>query len=178
MDSSQKETDVEQLKKENNFDGLAIGTVFTFVSLLLTLTFFVPIISVFPGVIIETLAKGLTDNDPYSNVGKLTIILLIVIFVIVLSIVLLKTGRTTRRDGTFSKKKIAIAMTVMYFIVHPLGFYIYWGLALNFRGDGQLIFAAADSFPKSSWTFIGIGLLIDLTKKLTGVKTSSDSGSA
>jgi len=128
------------------------------------MTFFVPIISVFPGVIVETLAKGLVDNDPYSNVGKVTIILLTIIFIIALSIALFKIRRTSLRDGKISKTKIAIAMTVMYFVVHSLGFYIYWGLALNYRGDGQLIFAAVDSFPKSSWAFIPIGLIIDVTK--------------
>ncbi len=55
------------MKEERNFDGLIIGTVFTFVSLLLTLTFLVPMISVFPGVIVETLAKRIVNNAPYSN---------------------------------------------------------------------------------------------------------------
>ena len=153
------------MKEEINFDGLIIGIVFTFGSLLLTLTFFVPIISVFPGVIVETLAAKLVDNDPYSNVGKVTIILLTIIFIITLSIALFKIKRVTLRDGRISKTKIAIVMTVLYFIVHALGFYIYWGLALDYRGDGQLIFAAVDSFPISSWGFIPIGLAIDGVKK-------------
>ncbi|HEY5744911.1 MAG TPA: hypothetical protein VIU12_02435 [Chryseolinea sp.] len=152
------------MKEERNFDGLMLGIVFTFGSLLLTLTFFVPIISVLPGVIVETVAKGLVDNDPYSNVGKATTILLAIFFVIALSISLFKIRRTTMRDGKISKTKIAIVMTFMFFIVHSLGFYIYWGVALHYRGDGQLIFAAVDSFPKSSWTFIPIGLIIDVTR--------------
>jgi hypothetical protein len=153
------------LKEKINFDGLIIGTVFTFGCLLLTFTFFVPIVSVFPGVIVETMASGLVDNDPYSNVGKVTIILLTFIFIITLSIALFKIRRTTLRDGRISKTKIAIVMTVMYFIVHALGFYIYWGLALEYRGDGQLIFSAVDSFPISSCGFIPIGLAIDVAKK-------------
>jgi hypothetical protein len=154
-----------------------IGIVFTFSSLLLTLTFFVPIISVVPGVIVEFLVARFADNKPYSNVGKVTIFLLRVIFIIALSIVLFKIRRTALREGRISKTKIAIVMTVMYFIVHTLGFYIYWGLALDYRGDGQIIFAAVDSFPISSWTFILIGLAIDGIKNLR-TKTAAKSSSA
>jgi uncharacterized membrane protein len=152
------------LKEERNFDGLIFGMVFTFGSLLLTRTFYVPIASVFPGVIVESLAKGLVDNNPYSNVGKMTIILLTIIFIIALAIALFGIRRITLRGEKISKTAIALTMTVMYFIVHSLGFYIYWGVALNYRGDGQLIFAAVYSFPKSSWVFIPIGLIIDVTK--------------
>lgn len=115
--------------------------------------------------IIETLAEKLVNNDPYSNVGKMTILLLTAIFIIAISIALFKIRRTTLRDGRISKTKIVLVMTVMYFIVHALGFYIYWGLTLDYRGDGQLIFAAVDSFPISSWGFIPIGLAIDGVKK-------------
>lgn len=153
------------MEEKINFDGLVIGTVFTFGCLLLTFTFFIPIISVFPGVIVEAMASALVDNDPYSNVGKLTIILLTLILIITLSIALFRVRRTTLRGGIISKTKIAIVMTVMYFIVHALGFYIYWGLALDYRGDGQLIFAAVDSFPISSCGFIPIGLAIDVAKE-------------
>jgi hypothetical protein len=58
-------------------------------------------------------------------------------------------------------------MSPLYFIVHALGFYIYWGMSLEFRGDGQLIFAAVDSFPISSWAFIPMGLIIDWVKNVT-----------
>jgi uncharacterized BrkB/YihY/UPF0761 family membrane protein len=152
------------VREEDNFDGLIIGTLFTVASLLLTLTFFIPIISVFPGVIVEALAKEFVHKDPYNNVGKATITLLTILFVIFLLITLFKIRQTVLRDGKISKAKIAVPMTVIFFIVHSLGFYIYWGLVLNYRSDGQLIFAAVDSFPKSSWTIIPIGMIIDVTK--------------
>lgn len=154
----------KDLKENKNFDGLLVGVMFALVSFLLTLTFVIPIISVFPGVIIESLAKGLIDNNPYSNVGKMTILLLIIIFIVVLSISLFKIRKTVIRGERISKAKIAMSMAGLYFIVHALGFYIYWGFVLNFRGDGQLIFAATDSFPISSWAFIPIGLTIDIVK--------------
>ncbi|MBF6642883.1 hypothetical protein [Chryseobacterium indologenes] len=57
--------------------------------------------------------------------------------------------------------EVVIEMLIFYFIIHPLGFYIYWGLFLDFRSDGQLIFSAITSFPYSSIGFIIFGILID-----------------
>jgi hypothetical protein len=50
------------MQKEKNYAGLLIGGVFTLGSLLLTLTMVIPIVSVFPGVVIESIAKKLVDT--------------------------------------------------------------------------------------------------------------------
>ncbi len=63
-----------------------------------------------------------------------------------------------------SNSAVVGIMVVEYFIVHTLGFYLYWANTLDFRSDGQLIFAAVDSFPKSSLSFVFIGLFIDIFK--------------
>src|SRR5690606_27482168 len=99
-----------------------------------------------------------------------TIILMTIIFITSWIIALIIIRRTISKNGQISRRRIIIVMTILYFIVHPLGFYIYWGHVLNFRSDGQLIFAAVDSYPKSGWTFILIGLSIDGVKnyKLNG----------
>jgi hypothetical protein len=165
------------MTEEKNYYGLGIGIIFTIGSLLLAFTYFVPIISVLPGAYVESIAKGLIDNDPYSNVGKLTILLLTIVFFGTLLFALIQIRKTILSGRQVSKTKITIIMTVLYFIVHSLGFYIYWGLALNFRSDGQLAFAAVDSFPKSSWTFIPIGLIIDGVKNFK-LKQTNKSGSA
>ena len=154
-----------------NYNGLLIGTIFTIVSLLLTMTFIVPMISVLPGIFFETLSSALISNDPYSNVGKLTILLLSITLVLTLVLFFINIKRTTAKNGTVSKGRIVLLMTICYFIAHSLFFYIYWGLELGFRNDGQLIFGAVKSFPISSFTFIFIGLLIDI------VKNSSANGS-
>lgn len=152
------------MDKDRNYDGLLVGIIFAIVSFLLTLTFVVPIISVFPGVLAEVVVKALVDNDPYSNVGKGTIVLLTLVFIIAFAIVLFRIKQIMIREEGISKIKISLYMSSLYFIVHALGFYIYWGMSLEFRGDGQLIFAAVDSFSYSSWAFIPIGLIIDLVK--------------
>ncbi len=151
-----------KIAKSNS--GLVIGAIFTGCSLLLTATFFVPIISVLPGVIFETIAKNMVNNEPYSNVGKLTILLLSIIFLVTLVLCLTWIRQTIIKEGQISRGHIIVIMSIMYFIVHSLGFYIYWGLALDYRSDGQLIFAAIVSFPISSFAFIFIGLLVDKIK--------------
>jgi len=147
---------------QRDFDALTIGVLFTVVSFLLTLTFVIPVASVFPGVVIEFLIENLVGNNRIA--GITTIILLATIFMIVFALVLIRAWRATRRSEKISKRRVALIMVGMYFIVHPLGFYIYWALALDFRGDGQLIFLAVDSFPISSCAFIPIGLAIDIVK--------------
>jgi hypothetical protein len=67
-------------------------------------------------------------------------------------------------------------MFLFYFLVHPLGFYIYWGLELDFRSDGQLIFGAIKSFPASSCAFLFIGLIIDWVKNTAVNRSLSNNG--
>ncbi|MGZ4048847.1 MAG: hypothetical protein ACXVPU_08350 [Bacteroidia bacterium] len=148
-----------------NYKGLIIGSIFTASSLLLTFTFIVPIITVsLAGVFFETIAKNLVDNDPYSNVGKMTIWLLAGVLLVVSVISVLIIREIKQKNGFVSNGKIVLTMFLFYFLVHPLGFYIYWGIELNFRSDGQLMFATMDSFPGSSMSFIFFGLIIDLVK--------------
>jgi len=150
--------------------GLIIGSIFTAGSVLLTATFFVPVISVIPGSIIESIASNLTSNDPYSNVGKLTTKILSVVFILTLVLCLISLSNKIEKSGQVFQRQIIWIMFIMYFLVHSLGFYIYWGLILNFESDGQLIFASIISYPFSSFTFILIGLLIDFVKNKALIK--------
>lgn len=131
---------------------------------MLTATFFVPIISVLPGLIFESIAKHFVDNTPYSNVGRLATELMLITFAVMLFLGILLVMDKIKKTGQIFQRQIIKIMAVMYFIVHPLGYYIYWGLALNYRGDGQLIFAAMVTFPFSSISFVVMGVLIDKIK--------------
>ena len=144
--------------------GLIIGAIFTIASLLLTATFVVPIISVLPGMLFETIAQNCINNDPYSNVGKLTILLLTITFILILILCLLSIRSKTKKGEDVSNKRIIAIFLLTYFIVHSLGFYIFWGVSSGFRSDGQLIFGAVISHPISSFAFVFIGLLIDFAK--------------
>jgi len=147
------------MKINQQYNGTIIGGIFTLSSLFLTLTFVVPILSVIPGAFIESLMSSIVDNEPYSKVGKATIITLAVILLLSLIIILVKSRKIELKNG-----HIVGIMLFEYFIIHSLGFYIYWATSLNFRSDGQLIFGAVTSFPVSSFGFIGLGILIDVIK--------------
>jgi hypothetical protein len=141
------------------YNGTIIGAIFTGVSLLLTLTFIVPILTVIPGALIESIMSSIVNTEPYSNVGKATIWTLLILLIGSLTsfLIFIKRKKVTNNQ-------IVGIMFLEYFIIHSLGFYIYWATSLNFRSDGQLIFGAITSFPASSFGFIIIGLLIDLIK--------------
>ncbi len=130
------------------------------ISLLLTLTFIIPMLSVFPGALVESIIALIVDNEPYSNVGKATIAVLIVILMISISLILIKSRKTE-----LSNAQIFGVMVFEYFVIHALGFYVYWGTSLDFKSDGQLIFTAVKSFPANSFGFLGLGLLMDIIKK-------------
>jgi hypothetical protein len=152
------------MKINQQYSGTIIGGIFTTISLLLTLTYIIPIISILPGAFIESIISTFIENEPYSNVGKATIVVLIVILITSFLLFLIKSRKKTLSNGD-----IFSIMIIEYFIIHSLGFYIYWATTLDFRSDGQLIFGAIDSFPNSSFGFLGLGILIDLFKKKSPV---------
>ena len=147
------------MKINQQYNGTIIGGIFTVGSLLLTLTFIVPIFSVLPGAIIESVMSSVVNNEPYSNVGKATIATLTIILIFSIIVILIKARKTEYKNG-----HIIGVMAIEYFIIHSLGFYIYWATSLNFRSDGQLIFGAVTSFPASSFGFVALGILIDSVK--------------
>jgi hypothetical protein len=149
-----------RMKINQSYNGTIIGGIFTVTSLLLSLTFIIPVLSVIPGALIESVIAKIVTNEPYSNVGKVTIGVLILFLSTPVALTLIKSRKTK-----LSNELIFGIMTFEYFIIHALGFYIYWATSLNFRNDGQLIFGAVTSFPMSSFGFIGLGILIDIVKK-------------
>lgn len=138
------------------YNGTKIGFFFTVGSLILTVTYVFPILSVIPGAYLEEVVASVIDNDPYSNVGKATLSTLFVILLVFLSLIILRSRKTKLKNF-----QIIVLMLIGYFIVHSLGVYIYWATSLNFRSDGQLLFAVFSSYPVSSFGLILIGLFID-----------------
>jgi len=155
-------------------EGLKIGAIFTGCSLLLTVTFVIPIISVLPGVIFELIAKTLVPNDPYSNVGLMTILLMCFAFILMIIIAIRGVKKYALKNQHLIKEYILKLMVIFFLFVHPLGFYIYWGAHLNFASDGQLLFAAIYSFPISSFAFVLYGLFIDWVRDTSFMKAKID----
>jgi len=147
------------------YNGTIIGGIFTAISFILTFTYIVPLLSIIPGAFVESFMSSIVDNEPYSHVGKATILCLLIILILSLLIILIWARKTELKNG-----HIVGIMISEYFVIHSLGFYIYWASSLNFRSDGQLIFGAVNSFPISSFGFVGIGVLIDSIKKRVDYK--------
>lgn len=149
----------------NTYLGLKIGLIFSVLSFLLTFTYIVPIFTIIPASLIELIAENFVNKDPYGNVGKVTILIFVLLLILFLFLTL-KAAQNIANKGLHLKwAEIVLAMFIFYFIIHPLGFYIYWALFLNFKSDGQLIFEAITSFPYSSIGFVILGLIIDLVWK-------------
>lgn len=147
------------MKIQPELNGTTIGGICTLISCLLTFTFVIPILTILPGAQIKGIMMSLVDNEPYSNVGKATLLTLSIIFLISLVFIVYQSRKTVFTDG-----HIILIMMLEYFIIHNLGLYFYWGTKLSFRSDGQLAFAAINSFPISSLGFLLLGILIDVVK--------------
>lgn len=76
---------------------LIIGAIFTGASLLLTATYIVPIISVLPGILFENISTNFVKNAPYSNIGRTTIVLLSILFLLAMSFSLLWVKHETAK---------------------------------------------------------------------------------
>lgn len=147
----------------SKYNGTILGALFSALNLLLSLSFIVPILSVLPGAFLEKLVATFVSNEPYSNIGKTCLFLLLLILVGSVAIF----GRHVRkisRKGTIRPSIILVFFFFEFLIVHPLGFYIYWS-NMDFRGDGQLIFSVMNTFPYSSCSFLFLGIIIDVCKQ-------------
>lgn len=147
-----------------NKNGQIIGAYFSVWSFLLTITFIVPILSMLPGAIFEKIAGGFVENEPYSNVARLATLLLSAVFLLILALCLLVIRSMAKNGETITKGNVVFIMALLYFFIHTLGFYVYWGIALHYRSDGQLSFSVLMTHPISSLFFYPIGLLIDFIK--------------
>lgn len=146
-----------QMQKNNN--ATRIGVLFTKASILSMVTIVLPMVAILPGTLLESIASLLIDNEPYSNVGWLTITLLSSIFLSVIILSSISVANQTRKYGVISQRRIIFILSIVYFIVHPLGLYIFWGIRLNFRSDGQLIFLVFFYLSRDKSLFYIDGLL-------------------
>lgn len=147
--------------KNKKHPGLFIGTIFSLLSILLTFTLVVPMFSVLPGFFIQDFLSKVFPYLVYENNGMLVLIALLVIFSLAMHLALRRKNLWKDKVPKNRRIEIGIIMLVFYFIVHPLGFYLFWGFCLNFKSDAQIIFDSVFSFPISSLSFLLIGYCLD-----------------
>lgn len=155
---------------KTSYIGTFVGLIFTIGSLISILTIFIPIVSVIPGAVFESISEAILGRDPYSNVGRATLCIYLCLFFISTLFFYLKYLKVEKLSSRSLKWLYIKFFTIEFFIIHGLGFYAYWALKLNYASDGQLIFAVYSSFPYSSISFVALGMLGDLLyrKQLNG----------
>jgi hypothetical protein len=149
---------MKKLKLSSQYYAIQIGLILSIVSALSTLTIILPMLSILPGALFEEIFSSILGKSS-DHIGLATLIFFCSFFLIEMILVIIKV-----RKRAPSKFFVNVLMVANFFIVHNLGFYLWWS-GQNFRGDGQLIFAIYKTYPMSSILFLVIGFLIDLTKK-------------
>lgn len=145
--------------KSKKHTALKIGAIFSGISLLLTLTFFVPMYCILPAYFLDVFV---TDVFSLSNKtgGKVTTLILGILFLSALYIAMRIVKIRAEKGEEMTKKEIIVIMLIIFAIVHPLGYYLLlW--ATNFPIDALVAMMSIFSFPVTSLSFVVIGFLMD-----------------
>lgn len=147
---------------KNNI-GLCIGILFSIISFALTFTFAIPMWSIFGGVLIEQILSSLFPSMVFATIGTITSVLLGLLLISLLYAVYRAIKVKSSSGERLLPSYVIKMMLIAYLLVHPLGFYLFLGIALDFHLDAQYLFGAVYSFPFSSLFFIVFGFLMDRT---------------
>ena len=64
-----------------------------------------------------------------------------------------------------SNRGFILYLTLQFFVLHPLVFYISLSSNWTRASDGQVMFMIVEYFPYSSWTFLILGILTDIFRR-------------
>ena len=142
-----------------NKNAFKVSAWFSLISFVSTVTFVVPFVFMMPGVAIESVFKHFYPNADNKSIGLTLIVILSIILLTLLVRFYLIIKRRLRDKIPIDNEVLIINNFLFSVIIHPLGFYLYWGLSLHFRMDGQLAFAIFGTFPVTSLFFIAIGFI-------------------
>jgi hypothetical protein len=137
--------------------GLIIGIMFLVVGWLAAATFIVPALYLIPSAYLES---TLVDVFAFSQ-GADLYNFIIGIHIVATIVWLLLSIRIVKRNRSDAHELFWVMSFILSLIIHPLGFYIYWKLWLNFSGDGQLVMGAAAPFWYTSLLFPIYGFFLD-----------------
>ncbi|MBO9701537.1 MAG: hypothetical protein J7604_15115 [Sporocytophaga sp.] len=151
---------------KGKFTATLIGLAYSLFSILTAPTYLVPILISLPTILLEAIIKVALPNEPAetSGVG----IILILSFLSALSCLYLHYSITEqlKEKKNISTKSYTNIFTLLLFIVHPLGFYIYLSQNWSMAKDGQIIMSTAVNFFYSSFVFLALGISADVYKYL------------
>lgn len=151
----------------NNYHATWLGAFFTVICFLLYYTFIVPFFIMLPLVLpLELIFTQIYPGQGYPTIGKGIIISLAVIFSGLTAFFFTRFIKQIREFRNYRTLHVALYMILLFFVVHPLFFYIHlsnnWGRASN----GQFILSITETFQCSSFSFVILGVIIDCIKIL------------
>ncbi|MBS1635175.1 MAG: hypothetical protein JST26_04575 [Bacteroidetes bacterium] len=139
-----------------------IGLIFSASCFLLYYTFIVPLLIMLPlSLTLESILSGIFPYQDYSKTGQGVIICLAILFAILSAIYFIRIYLQLANTRSYKTTTVALYMTVMLFVVHPLVFYIDLSEDWSRAGDGQFMLSLGDTFQLSSPAFLIIGMLTD-----------------
>ena len=142
---------------KNKYSATIIGLIFTLFSLISILLFAIPIISIIPIALPLELIFSNFVNDKYLWIS--VTISLLIIFILTSNLLYRKI------KDNISNRGFILYLTLQFFVLHPLVFYISLSSNWTRASDGQVMFMIVEYFPYSSWTFLILGILTDVFRR-------------
>ena len=142
---------------KNKYSATIIGLIFTLFSLISILLFAIPIISIIPIALPLELIFSNFVNDKYLWIC--VTISLLIIFILTSNLLYRKI------KDNISNRGFILYLTLQFFVLHPLVFYISLSSNWTRASDGQVMFMIVEYFPYSSWTFLILGILTDIFRR-------------
>lgn len=151
----------------NKYTATIIGLIFSVSSLLATVTFIIPFITILPlSLFLENTFSNSINNGSYNEIGPSILNTLWGIFIITSFLFYLYTIIKLRQGKPSSKRLFIFFLIVQLFIVHPLFFEIDTSQNWDRASDGQFIFGITNTYPTSSLAFVIFGILLDIIRTI------------
>lgn len=149
-----------KFKIEGKYTASIIGLLFTAMVFISTFTIVIPILTlILPG-ILEIIVSSIIGDAKNESIGISVLICLIVIFIIttysMFKVILSEKG--------LLKNELFKYFTLQVFIIPSIFFYVEASRDWVSASDGQFFFGIIDVFPLSSFSFIFIGVFIDILR--------------
>lgn len=139
-----------------------IGLLFTFVCLISTFTFIIPILTlVFPG-ILEMIFSLIFGDSSFQKIGISVIITLLCVFLLSTYFFLQRINKRPEK----LKIETIYYFVCQIFLLPPICFYFSASRNWESAGDGQFFFGIFEVFPKSCLSFLVLGIIIDLYRMM------------
>jgi hypothetical protein len=149
-----------KLKIEGKYTASIIGSLFTVTILISTFTLVIPILTlILPG-LLEFIFSLIFGNSQFKIIGISVLFSLVIIFILTTY----SLFKVILRKKDLIKKELFTYFTLQVFIIPPIFFYINTSRNWESANDGQFFFGIYEVFPLSCFSFVVIGVIIDIIR--------------